>query len=209
MALLDSDIGGYSREILLKAVLTVATGPVFERLLTLSPEPVIADLSSTELSTALQSKTRAEALQIYALWRAKWPDVAQATLSPFLPFIDPADIAGLAEHARSAAPQAYFDSLPLLLSFAPEDAVPQIIERAVEMLPEPADLHLMAPLVIAARGDVLRRVLHKYVRDLASLSRMHVMEEVSTVSGALAHAGPVGSADAIFDRVSTVLTYWQ
>ncbi|MEO9778930.1 MAG: ATP-binding protein [Sedimentitalea sp.] len=208
-ALLDYDAPEFHREIIVKAVFMAATGPVFDRVKTQLDGEALADLSCKELTKALKSKTRTEALQIYSLWRAQWPNVVKPNLAPFLPFFITEDIPALAENLRTTAPEAYLSSLPDLLNSAPTHALPEMADRALAMLPETVELSRLTPLVIAARGHTLSRVLHQYARGLGSLSRKNVMEEISSVSGALSDAGLDGSADAIYDRVSTVLTHWQ
>ncbi len=208
-ALLDFDATGFERDIIVKAVFTVATGPVFDRVLPLMSGETIAELSSSELEAALKSKTQAEALQIYGLWRAEWPNVAQINLAPFLPFFTPEDIPALAEDIRALAPVAFLESLPDLLKFLPIGTLPDFTDRTIAMLPETIDVEMLAPIVIATRGEALSRVLHMSVRGLASLSRKNIMKEVSAMSGTLTNTGLAGGADAIYDHVSTVLRHWQ
>ena len=63
-ALLDFGVTGYDREILLTTVFTVATGPVFDRVLPLLDRQRIADFSSIEMTSVLEAKSTSEALQI-------------------------------------------------------------------------------------------------------------------------------------------------
>ena len=208
-ALLDLDMAAFNAEIIAKEVFKVATGPVFDRALTLLDGAKIADLSTIELACALRSKTRREAQQVYTLWRAEWPDVAQFDPTPFLPYLEGADVAALAEDLQTTAPHVYLHALPDLLASVPADYAPRLAQQTLAMLPDTFDLHTLAPIVASARGDALSQALHLYVKNAASRTRKDLVQEISTVSVALTQMGPVGTADAIFERVSTVLTHWQ